>query len=424
MEQQAASREQRYAELLIRVGVNLQPGQSLIVRAELAHAAFVRLVAAAAYQAGAGYVHVDWEDDLLSRAMLLNANIDELEVPAYEMERFRQLAAEGWARLALVGPEFPHAYADVPAEATRTWAVKRMRARQEYRTAMMANRIQWCVAAVPTPAWALRIFPDLLPEEALARLWDTVLHLARADSPDPIAAWHEQSRRLKSVARYLHERGVRTVHLFDPTPGPDGKPATDLTIGLTDRSVWLGGGSQTPAGVVFQANMPTEEVFTTPHNGRADGYVRTSRPSFPLQREVRDAWFRFAGGQVVDFSAAAGQDALEQFLAIEGARRLGELALVDSASPVFASGLTFYEILFDENAAVHIAFGEAYAEGIEGGADLSREDLAALGANFADTHVDFMVGTPTMHVTGLTADGQEVPIMVGGRFVPAVVAGG
>ena len=168
--------------------------------------------------------------------------------------------------------------------------------------------------------------------------------------------------------------------------------------------------------------MPTEEVFTTPHNQRTEGYVRTSRPTFPMQREVRDAWFRFEAGEVVDFRAAVGQEVLEQFFTIDGARRLGEVSLVDAGSPVFQSGLLFYEILFDENAACHIAFGEAYPECIAGGNAMSREELSAAGHNFADTHVDFMIGTASMSVTGLTAEGGEVPIMRDGRFVAAVTA--
>jgi aminopeptidase len=169
--------------------------------------------------------------------------------------------------------------------------------------------------------------------------------------------------------------------------------------------------------------MPTEEIFSAPHRAHVDGYVRTSRPSFPMQREVNDAWFRFVAGQVVDYSAGVGQDVIQQFFAIQGADRLGEVALVDSTSPVFQSGLLFKSILFDENAACHFAFGEAYPECVEASDELSRAELAALGVNQAETHVDFMIGTATMNVTGICADGNEVAIMAGGRFAPAVVGG-
>ena len=185
----------------------------------------------------------------------------------------------------------------------------------------------------------------------------------------------------------------------------------------------MGGASVTPAGVVFQPNMPSEEIFCTPHNERTHGYVRTSRPSYPMQREVDDAYFRFEQGELVEFSARVGQAVLEQFFTIDGAKRLGEVALVDTRSPVFQSGLLFYEILFDENAACHIAFGEAYPECVAGSKELTRDQLKALGVNFADTHLDFMIGTPTMRVTGHCADGSEVVLMVDGRFVDEIVTG-
>jgi aminopeptidase len=413
----------RYAELLIHTGVNLQPDQGLVISAEHAHADFVRTVAAVAYRAGAKYVHVDWIDLLLQRAALQNRAVEQLDYPAYEVARFRQFTDEGWARLALDGQEFPHALDDVDPAAIRNWGVKRLRATRFYRDAMMSNQMQWCVAAVPTVAWAQQIFPHLDAGAGVAALWATILRLVRMDASDPITAWAEHNRRLKNAAAYLHRHQVRAVRFFDPTPGPDGLPATDLTVGLAEQAHWMGGDSTTPAGVHFQPNMPTEEIFSAPHRARVDGYVRTTRPSFPMQREVDDAWFRFADGKVVDFHARVGQDVIEQFLTIEGADRLGEVALVDSASPVFQSGLLFKSILFDENAACHIAFGEAYPECVEGGDALTREELAAKGVNQAETHVDFMIGAATMNVTGLCADGSETPIMVDGRFAPAVVNG-
>jgi aminopeptidase len=400
---------QPYAVLLLRTGVNLQRGQALVIRAELAHAEFVRLVVAEAYAQGAEYVHVEWTDTPVQRAMLLNTDVEGWNLPAYEIARYRQMVDERWARLALVGPEFPFAFDDVPPERTRTVAVKRSRATKFYTEAVMANQQQWCVAAVATLAWAQRVYPDLVPDQAVAALWQDILQFVRADRPDPVAAWDEVNHTLKSAAGYLQRERVRA-----------GEPATDLTIGLTDRPVWVGGSAATPAGVAFQPNMPTEEIFCTPHNERTQGYVRTSRPSYPMSREVDGAYFRFERGEIVEFHAAVGEEVLSQFFAIDGARRLGEIALVDTGSPIFQRGRVFYEILFDENAACHFAFGEAYPECVEGGGDMSRDELAAMGVNQAETHVDFMVGTPTMDVTGITADGRHIPIMRTGRFVAEV----
>ena len=411
---------QPYAALLLRTGVNLQPGQSLVIRAELAHAEFARLIVAEAYTLGAAFVHVEWADAPTQRAMLLNADLEKWNLPAYEIARHHQMVDEHWARLALVGPEFPFIYDDVPPERTRTIAVKRSRAVKFYTEAVMGNQQQWCVAAIATAAWAQRVYPDLGSDDAIAALWHDILQFARADRPDPVAAWDEINRTLTAAADYMRRERVHAVHLVDPTPGPDGKPATDLTIGLTDRPQWVGGSASTPSGVVFQPNMPTEEIFCTPHNQRTEGYVRTSRPSYPMQREVDGAYFRFEQGEVVEFHAAVGEDVLAQFFAIDGAKRLGEIALVDTSSPIFQSGRVYYEILFDENAACHLAFGEAYPECVEGGAAMSRDELAALGVNQAETHVDFMVGTPAMDVTGIREDGRRIPIMRSGRFVAEV----
>lgn len=216
---------------------------------------------------------------------------------------------------------------------------------------------------------------------------------------------------------------VRTIRYFDPVPGPNGKPVSDLTIGLTDKPAWVGAAAYRPDGVQFLPNMPTEEVFTTPHSQRTEGYIRTSKPGFPFDREVRDAYFRFAEGEIVEFHAAKGEEVLAQFFEIDGARRLGEASLVDARSPINQSGLIFYETLFDENAVSHIAFGRAYPDGVEGGAQMSREALIAAGVNQSDTHVDFMVGTDTMQVIGLCADGREVTIMENGRFTDTVMKG-
>jgi aminopeptidase len=228
------------------------------------------------------------------------------------------------------------------------------------------------------------------------------------------------------------------LHFYDPAPGPDGKPSTDLTIGLTDRPHWAGGNSGlgteadenrqngeaggTVGTPIFLPNIPTEELFTTPHRLRVNGWMRTSRPSFPFRREVDEVTFRFEDGCVVDFSAGEGQETYEQFFAVEGTRYLGEVALVDVSSPIFQSGLTYYNTLFDENAACHVAFGQAYPIGLEGGAELSAEEQFEAGVNSSDLHLDVMIGTATLDVTGHLSDGSELEIMRQGRYTSAVLA--
>ncbi len=414
----------RYAVALVKFGVNLQNGQSLRIGAELEHAPFVRIVVEEAYRHGAKYVSVDWSDTPLARARMKHSRPTYLDYyPEFEVAKARQMVDEGWARLALVGPEFPDLLNDVDPNAMRTVALIRSQKLKFYTQAMMANQMQWCVAAVPTKAWATKVYPDMSEDAAIAELWRQVLLMARVDQPDPVSAWTQHNAMLKQVADFLMRNKVRTLHFLDANLGPDGLPATDLTIGLSDRAQWLGGGADRTDGVPFLPNMPTEEVFATPHNQRADGYVRLSKPAFPFSREVKDGFFRFANGEVVEFDAAEGREVFEQFFELEGTRRLGEVALVDVHSPVNQANVVFYEILFDENATCHVAFGQAYPDGVIDGSKLSEQELQQLGVNKADAHLDVMIGNSTMRLTGICEDGSEVVIMEEGEFVPMVTQG-
>ena len=271
----------RYAEVLVKLGVNLQPGQSLRIGAELEHAPFVRIVIEEAYRQGAPYVQVDWADTPLARARMQYSSAENLSYfPEYEVAKARQMVDEGWARLALVGNEFPDLLKDVDPAAMRTVAVTRSQKLKFYMQAMMANQMQWCVAAVPTQAWAAKVYPNLAPDAALAELWTQVLRMVRVDQPDPVEAWTKHNVTLKGVADFLMRNKVHTLRFIDTKIGPDGLPATDLTVGMTDRPQWLGAAAQRPDGLSFLPNMPTEEVFISPDWRRAEGHVRTSAPFF------------------------------------------------------------------------------------------------------------------------------------------------
>jgi aminopeptidase len=384
----------------------------------------VRLVTASAYRAGARYVHVDWSDTPTIKQRLRYSQPDYLDfLPAYEVARHQEMVDDTWARIALTGDAYPDIFDDVDPTRLRQIGQVRARKLRFYSQAQMSNQLPWCVAGVPTRAWAQKVFPTLAPDEAQQHLWETVLRTCRVDQPDPVAAWRQHDETLKRVVDFMAHHQVRAVRFVDMQPGPDGNPNTDLTIGLTDAPQWMGGGASSTKGLPFFPNMPTEEVFTTPHNQRTEGWVRTSKPTFPLERRVANAYFRFVGGEVVDYRAETGQDALEQFFAIRGAKRLGEVALVDVRSPVNQVNTTFYDILFDENATCHIAFGEAYPEGLAGSAAMDEATLLAHGVNSADTHVDFMIGTPTMTLYGRRADGQEIMLMVDGQFTAEVLQG-
>jgi aminopeptidase len=415
--------QQAYANLIIRSGVNLQPGQGVAVRAELGHREFVRILATAAYEAGASHVEVLWLDPLVNKIRFQHVQPEFLGfIPEFEVARANEFLDSNWARVALTGEEYPDALEAVSPALLREYQQSWYKKLGFFQQRTMNNDIAWCVAGVPMTPWAQKVFPDLDAAAATEQLWELVLRVCRADQPDPNAAWQAHDANLKKVVAFLHRHDVRAVRFLDQRPGPDGKPSTDLTLGLTDRPNWISGSSHNAAGVPFFANIPTEEAFCTPHRARADGWVRTSKPGFPFQRELLGAYFRFEAGQVVEWQAEKGQEVLDELFQVPGARRLGEVALVDVRSPINQSGRIFHNTLFDENAVCHIAFGRAYPEGIRGGSKLSQEELDALGLNSSDIHIDLMIGTETMQVIGTCADGSEVMIMEKGMFVDAVLS--
>ncbi len=424
---------EQYANLLIRLGVNLQPGQSLDIRTEPIHRGFALKLAEAAYDAGAKYVAIEYNDMRLQSIRVRKNTAEELEhLPAFVEAIALERKEDRWAAISLVGEEDPSLPAQLDPNKLRILQTAEYRATMPWRASMMEMKQQWNVAALPTPAWAQKVFPELPEEEALPRFWEEIRRIIRLDADDPLTAWQSHLANLATARSELQSKQVRALHLYDSEPGPDGKPSTDLTIGLTDRPHWAGGNSglgteadqagddsTTP---VFLPNIPTEELFTTPHRLRVNGWTRTSRPSFPFRREVAEAWFRFEDGLVVEFSAGDDQETYEQFFAVDGTRFLGEVALVDVSSPIFQSGLTYYNTLFDENAACHIAFGKAYPIGTEGGADMSADELLEAGVNSSDLHLDVMIGTATLDVTGHLSDGSEFEIMREGRYSPALLA--
>ena len=407
-----------YAKLLIKIGVNLQVGQSLLITSEVAHREFVRHVVVAAYQAGARFVITDYIDVPTDKMRFLHGRPENLDhVPGYVIARSEEIVRDKWARLALVGEEFPNFMDDVNPALLRRASAARAQALKAYVAAQMADAFPWCVAAVPTVPWAQKIYPNATPKQAYAKLWKTILSMVRADLPDPIEAWRQHDQKLKRISAFMDQEQIRAVRFVDSVVGPDGQPNTDLTVGLTDAPLWMAASGKTQDGQAFIANMPSEEIFTAPHRNKVNGWVRTSKPIFPLLREVRDAYFRFENGVVVDYSAGVGQEALDEFFKIAGTRQLGEVALVDTRSPINQSGLVFYDVLFDENAACHIAFGKAYPTCMMDGEKLSEEAQVAAGLNHSDAHDDFMIGTATMDVTGIALDGRELSIMRQGQFV-------
>jgi len=405
-----AERSQAYAELLVRVGVNLQPGQKLIVRANVDAAPIVRRVVDVAYRIGSPYVEVLWADDAVTRSRFLHGPEGSFGIiPQYRADAMNALAAEGAASLAILADD-PDALAGTDLERFATFQKAWRPVVRPYSDLAMSDRIAWCVAAAAAPAWALKVFPDLPEAEAMTALWDAIFTATRVTEPDPVSAWRSHNAGLAQRKALLNERRYSALRFK--------APGTDLRVGLADNHMWDGGVSTLPNGVPFVANMPTEEVFTAPHRERVDGVVRASMPLAYNGILIDDFELEFKDGAVVKATAGKGQAALDEILATDaGALRLGEVALVPASSPIAKAGVLFLETLFDENAACHIALGRGYVNCVQGAQEMTPDERLASGLNDSLAHVDFMIGSSAMDVDGELPDGTTEPVMRQGEWV-------
>ena len=406
----------KFAHLLLSA-VNLQEGQSLFVRCEPVHWPFVNVLGREAYRRGAKYVQVEANHADLYKARIDHSREEHLSfVPGFRSIIQEQYVNDDWARISIAGQEDPDLLASLNPKRNGTAQKALAEVDLPFRRAIQANKIRWVVTALPTPKWAAKVLggePGTEAEpgtEVEDELWKIMEPIMRLDQPDPVAAWTAHSEVLGARQQALVDLDLDSVRFVGP--------GTDLTIGLPRGAVWLGGGSKSPDGLWFLANLPTEEVFTTPDFRRASGTVTLTRPALILGRTVTGARFRFEEGRVIEWSAEDGEETLTALFAIdEQARYLGELALVDSGSPIYQSGLVFHNILFDENAACHIAFGSSYPGGIPGGDEMSPEDYRAAGGNVSAVHSDVMIGSPDVDVIGVTLDGSSVPVLENGAWM-------
>jgi aminopeptidase len=394
-----------YAQLAVRVGVNVQPGQNVLIIADVEHADLIRAVARQAYGAGARYVEVEYRDARLSRIRADLAPDESLGwTPPHRIQQIRALGEEGAAIVQISGAPDPAIFEGVDGE--RLARNSENEWRRTYLDQVNEGRFNWVIVAGPTAAWAERVFG----EPDLDRLWRAVADAVRLDEPDPPAAWRAHIDRLQIRADALTERGFDAMHLRGP--------GTDLRVGLPAGATWDCATMETAWGLPYVPNMPTEEIFTTPHAARVEGTVRSTKPLVLHGQLVRDIEMRFEGGRAVEVRAAEGEDVLRESMSTDAnASRLGELALVDNDSRVGRTGLTFFDTLFDENAASHIAYGEGLPDSIPGGRDLTWEEREARGVNHSAVHTDFMIGSPEVDVDGIGRDGAAVPVMRGGDFV-------
>lgn len=400
---------EKYAELVVKKGVNIQKGQALMINATLEGVEFTKLVVKKAYEAGAKDVHINWGDDDLTLWKFQYAPDEVLEnVPEWRVKLFESFAKDGAALLSIHATN-PDLLKDIDPQKVAKANKAGAKALAEFRKYTMNDEIPWSVISIPTPGWAKKIFPDKTEEEAVKSLWEAIIKIVRVDQEDPIAAWDEHNETLRVARETLNKKAYKALHFK--------APGTDLEVGLPDNHIWHGGSAVSTEGIVFNPNMPTEEVFCAPHKYKVNGTVSSTKPLNYGGSLIDNFTLTFKDGKVVDFSAEEGEEALKHLLEIdEGAKRLGEVALVPDESPVSQSGLVFYNTLFDENASCHFALGKAYPTNVEGGAKMTEEELDENGINDSLTHVDFMIGSGELDIDGILPDGRTEPVFRSGTW--------
>ncbi len=399
----------KYAELTVKVGLNLQPGQRLVIVADLETAPLVRVISTRAYQAGCRFVDVLWDDDPLTLIRFQHAPRDSFEeFPAWFFPAITDYIQHGDALLGIAGTD-PDLLANQDSDLIGVYQRTAAKHRQRYGELISQNATNWSAVAFPVPSWAARVFPGELPENQVACLWDAIFDVCRVKQADPVAAWQRHLQKLAARSQYLNAKQYRGLKYSGP--------GTDLYVGLAAGHVWISGSTASKAGVAFVANMPTEEVFTLPDKDQTRGVVTATKPLSHMGTLIEDFSLTFENGRAVTATATKGEAVLRQMMAVdEGAARLGEVALVPHHSPISQSGLQFHNTLFDENAASHIALGHGYQFTLRDASSLSEEEFAARGGNVSNIHVDFMIGSNQIDIDGVLADGAREPVMRSGDW--------
>lgn len=400
---------QKYAELAVKIGANVQPGQNLIVNATVDSAELVRLIVKQAYEAGARFVKVNWSDDTVTRLRYeMAADESFLDEPKWYAGEMLEYVENGAAVLHVISSD-PDLLNGVDPQRITNHHKTYGKAMSKYRELQMSDKFSWSIVAVPSRAWAAKVFPNLPENEQVPALWEAIFKTVRLDRPDPIAAWREHIDGLTQKSDYLNTKRYKKLHYV--------APGTDLTIELPKGHLWVAAESINAQGNTFLANLPTEEVFTAPLKTGVNGTVSSTKPLSYNGNIIDRFKLTFENGRIVDFSAEVGEENLKQLIELdEGSHYLGEVALVPHGSPISQSGILFYNTLFDENASNHLAIGNAYAFNLEGGKSMTREELAQSGLNASFAHEDFMVGSAEMDIYGVTEDGKEEPIFTKGNW--------
>ncbi len=403
-------KRQYYARMLVEIGINIQKGQPLFITSQVETADFARIVMKEAYDLGASEVYIKWHDDKSDRIKHLN-NDDSVyeEFPMWIKEHLEYYGNKKAGFLSIKASD-PEALKGVDMNRMMKQNKLGNEILKKHIGKMMNYDLRWCVASVPSKAWAMKVFSDCDGDTAVNKLWDAIYDVTRMNYENPIEEWKKHLQNLKNRTDFLNQLNLKELH-FKNSLG------TDLKIGLVDNHIWLGGSKKANDGIEFIANMPTEEVFTMPDANNINGVVYSSKPFVYSGNIIDEFVLNFKDGKVVDYSAKVGENVLKSLLEIDdGALSLGEVALVDYDSPISQSNILFYNTLFDENASCHLAFGRAYTTSIMNGDKLTKEEKKSKGVNESAIHEDFMVGTQDLEIIGIKQNGEKIKVFEDGNY--------
>jgi aminopeptidase len=402
----------KYARLAVRVGANVQKDQLIVIAASVDCAYFVRMCVEEAYQAGAGEVQVNWNDELVTKIAYQHESTETLtDIAPWKIEQKRNNIDRKCCFLYIESAT-PGLLADIDGDKLQAARMARETAFEPFEYYTLGNYGQWSIVAIPTVSWAKKVFPELPDEKALEELWKAVCKSVRiTEDNDPVAEWEKHNQDLANHCKILNQYNFKSLH-FTNSMG------TDLNLELVPNHIWSGGCDKAKNGAVFNPNMPTEEAFTMPYKFGVNGRVFAAKPLVYQGKMIENFWLDFKEGKVIDYHAEKEQGSLKNLLDFdEGSRYLGEVALIPYDSPISGLGILFLNTLFDENASCHLALGESYPDTVKDGSDMKREELDKIGSNHSKIHCDFMFGSADMNIVGMTQDGKSVQVFQNGNFV-------
>lgn len=400
----------KYASLAVNIGVNIQKDNILVISSPIETAEFARLITEEAYKSGAKDVIVHYGDQKLTKIKLENSSLETISnIPEWQAESYNYYARQEACFISISASD-PDGLKGVPVEKIGASQKARTSALKEYFDNSMSNKCRWCVLSVPTLSWAKKVFPKVSDDEAMESLWDVIFKTVRVDTENPVNAWKKHNAYLEEKIKFMNNNNFKSVHLKSAN-------GTDLNIELPEGHIWAGGSEGDVNGIPFNANIPTEEVFTLPKKTGVNGIVYSSKPLSYGGNLIDNFSITFKDGKAIDFTAETGYDVLKQMLeSDEGAKYLGEVAFVPYNSPISNSKLIFFNTLFDENAACHLAFGRAYESCVKDADKYSEEELEKIGVNNSVIHVDFMIGTSYLEITGINKNGEAIQIFSNGNW--------